>query len=133
MLTIGAKQLKHFAHLHERMALFARILPSPLSLEQALKEGFTAEKVLCLRPPFSQECNRDLFREYRVEVLVTKASGSEGGVVEKVSAARELGMQVLMIRRPVLPEIDAVSSRGHVPAGPRPRGQLACRAIWMDG
>jgi precorrin-6A/cobalt-precorrin-6A reductase len=110
MLTIGAKQLKHFAHLHERMTLFARILPSPLSLAQALKEGFTAEKVLCLRPPFSQEFNRAMFREYQVEVLVTKASGSEGGVVEKVSAARELGMHVLMIRRPVLPDVDAVSS-----------------------
>lgn len=110
MLTIGAKQLKHFAHLHERMTLFARILPSPISLEQAFKEGFTAEKVLCLRPPFSQEFNRALFHEYRAQVLVTKASGSEGGVVEKVSAARTLGMEVLMIRRPVAPEVDAVSS-----------------------
>jgi precorrin-6A/cobalt-precorrin-6A reductase len=110
MLTIGAKQLKHFAHLHEHMTLFARILPSPISLEQAFKEGFTAEKVLCLRPPFSQEFNRALFREYRVAVLVTKASGSEGGVVEKVAAARELGIEVLMIRRPVLPDMNAVSS-----------------------
>jgi precorrin-6A/cobalt-precorrin-6A reductase len=110
MLTIGAKQLKHFAHLHDRMNLFARILPSPISLEQALKEGFMAERVLCLRPPFSQEFNRALFREYRIDVLVTKASGMEGGVVEKVSAAREMGIEVLMIRRPVLLEMDAVSS-----------------------
>ncbi len=58
LLTIGAKQLKHFANLHERMTLFARILPSPLSLEQALRAGFTAQKVLCLRPPFSEEFNR---------------------------------------------------------------------------
>jgi precorrin-6A/cobalt-precorrin-6A reductase len=110
MLTIGAKQLKHFAHLHHRLALFARILPSPLSLEQAIKEGFTAEKVFCLRPPFSTEFNRALFREYRVEVLVTKASGCEGGVVEKVMAARELGMHVVMIRRPVLPDMATVAN-----------------------
>jgi len=45
-----------------------------------------------------------------VAVLVTKASGREGGVEEKVLAARELGMKVLMIRRPSLPEIHAVSS-----------------------
>ncbi len=110
MLTIGAKQLKHFAHLHDRLMLFARILPSPLSLQQALEQGFTAEKVLCLRPPFSTEFNRAIFREYKVEVLVTKASGCEGGVVEKVTAAGELGMPVVMIRRPVLPEVAAVSS-----------------------
>src|SRR5439155_18538015 len=74
MLTIGAKQLKHFAHLHDRLTLFARILPSPLSLEQALKEGFTAGKVLCLRAPFSMDFNKALFREYQIEFLVTKAS-----------------------------------------------------------
>jgi len=110
MLTIGAKQLKHFAHLHDRLTLFARILPSPLSLEQAIKEGFTAEKVLCLRPPFSMEFNKALFREYQVDVLVTKASGHEGGVVEKVMAARELGMSVLMIRRPIFADLAHVSS-----------------------
>ena len=110
MLTIGAKQLKHFAHLHPRLTLFARILPSPVSLAQAIEQGFRAEKVLCLRPPFSTEFNRALFREYQVEVLVTKASGCEGGVVEKVTAARELGMHVVMIRRPMLPVIASVSS-----------------------
>ena len=110
MLTIGAKQLKHFAHLHDRLTLFARILPSRVSLEQAIKEGFTAEKVLCLRPPFSTEFNKAIFREYRAEVLVTKASGSEGGVIEKVTAARELDMQVLMIRRPEQRNLDSVSS-----------------------
>jgi precorrin-6A/cobalt-precorrin-6A reductase len=110
MLTIGAKQLKHFTHLHERLTLFARILPSPVSLEQALNEGFTKEKVLCLRPPFSTEFNRAIFREYQIDVVVTKASGAEGGVVEKVTAARELGLQVVMIRRPVLADVAAVNS-----------------------
>jgi precorrin-6A/cobalt-precorrin-6A reductase len=110
ILAIGAKQLKHFAHLHDRLTLFARILPSPLSLQQALAQGFMADKILCLRPPFSTEFNRALFREYKAEVLVTKASGHEGGVVEKVTAARELGMQVVMIRRPSLPDVAGVNS-----------------------
>jgi precorrin-6A/cobalt-precorrin-6A reductase len=109
MLTIGAKQLKHFCHLHDTLTLFARILPSPISLEQALKAGFAGERILRTRPPFSMEFNKALFREYRVEVLVTKASGLEGGVVEKVSAARELQMHVVMIRRPDLPDIPAVN------------------------
>jgi precorrin-6A/cobalt-precorrin-6A reductase len=110
MLTIGAKQLKHFAHLHDRLTLFARILPSPVSVEQALKVGFTAEKLLCLRPPFSTEFNKALFCECQIDVLVTKASGREGGVEEKVTAAKDLGIQVVMIRRPVLPDLVAVST-----------------------
>jgi precorrin-6A/cobalt-precorrin-6A reductase len=100
MLTIGAKQLKHFAHLHERLRLYARILPSPVSLQQALAAGFTQTNILALRPPFSQAFNKSLFGEYQVDVLVTKASGIAGGVVEKVMAADELGMTTLMIRRP---------------------------------
>jgi precorrin-6A/cobalt-precorrin-6A reductase len=100
LLTIGAKQLKHFAYLHERLVLIARILPCVASLQQAVAAGFTPDRLLCLRPPFSQEFNRAMLREYRVEVLLTKASGREGGVVEKVLAARELGLEVVMIRRP---------------------------------
>jgi precorrin-6A/cobalt-precorrin-6A reductase len=100
MLTIGAKQLKHFAPLHGRLTLYARILPAPVSLRQALESGFTEENLVRQRPPFSVEQNRELFLCCRVDVLVTKASGREGGVVEKVTAARELGMNVLMIRRP---------------------------------
>jgi precorrin-6A/cobalt-precorrin-6A reductase len=110
LLTIGAKQLKHFSGLHQQVTLFARILPSPISLAQAEAAGFTADRLVRERPPFSQTVNQALFQELGVEVLVTKASGSAGGVVEKVLAALELGMKVLMIRRPSLPEIPAVSS-----------------------
>jgi precorrin-6A/cobalt-precorrin-6A reductase len=110
LLTIGAKQLKHFRHLHQFLTLFARILPSPISVDQAKAAGFTEDGLVCQRPPFSQAVNKNLFQELAVEVLVTKASGREGGVVEKVQAALELGITVLMIRRPILPGMHAVCS-----------------------
>jgi precorrin-6A/cobalt-precorrin-6A reductase len=109
-LTIGAKQLKHFAHLHDHVVLIARILPCVVSLEQALAAGFGPDRLLCLRPPFSQEFNRAVLREYRADVLVTKASGREGGVAEKVLAARELGLEVVMIRRPNTSDIPCVDT-----------------------
>ncbi len=110
LLTIGAKQLKHFAHLHDRLVLIARILPCLASLQQALAAGFAPDRLLCLRPPFSQEFNRAVLCEYRAQVLVTKASGREGGVVEKVLAAHELGLEVVMIRRPQLSDIPHVDT-----------------------
>jgi precorrin-6A/cobalt-precorrin-6A reductase len=112
LLTIGAKQLKHFAHLHGVLVLIARVLPCVASVQQATAAGFTPDRLLCLRPPFSQEFNRALLREYRAEALVTKASGREGGVVEKVLAARELGLEVVMIRRPEAAGIPCVDSIG---------------------
>ncbi len=110
MLTIGAKQLKHFAHLHDQLRLFARILPSLVSLQQALDAGFTQTNILALRPPFSQAFNQSMLREYVVDVLVTKASGVAGGVVDKVVPAHELGITTLMIRRPELPDLPTVST-----------------------
>lgn len=110
LLTIGAKQLKHFAPLQGRLHLIARILPSVVSLEQALELGFTPDRLLCLRPPFTREFNRALLSEYRIEVLVTKASGREGGVEEKVLAAGDLGLPVVMIRRPEEDELSPVTS-----------------------
>ena len=110
MLTIGAKQLKHFAGLGERMTVFARVLPSPISLQQALDAGFAGDRLLALRPPISRELNRALFAEHRVDVLVTKASGEAGGVAEKVLAAIDLGMKVVVVRRPEGNDVDAVST-----------------------
>jgi precorrin-6A/cobalt-precorrin-6A reductase len=110
MLTIGAKQLKHFVSLQDRLVLFARILPSPVSIQQAIAAGFRQDRLLCMRPPFSKEFNKALFHEYRADGLLTKASGLEGGVREKVLAAVELGMKVLMIRRPALNSRQAVST-----------------------
>jgi precorrin-6A/cobalt-precorrin-6A reductase len=108
LLTIGAKQLKHFAALQSRLHLVARILPSVVSIEQALGVGFTPDRLLCLRPPFSREFNRAILREYRIDVLVTKASGREGGVEEKVLAANDLGLEVVVIRRPEQTDAKAV-------------------------
>ena len=108
LLTIGAKQLKHFVPLLGRLQLFARILPSVLSIQQALAAGFTQDQLLCLRPPFSREFNRAILQEYKIRVLVTKASGREGGVEEKLLAAGDLGIAVVMIRRPELADMPRV-------------------------
>jgi precorrin-6A/cobalt-precorrin-6A reductase len=105
LLTIGAKQLGHFAHLHRRLFLMARTLPCLASLERAQAAGFAPDRVLCMRPPFSRELERALIRNYSIDVLLTKASGREGGVEEKVLAARELGVEVVMVRRPVLADV----------------------------
>ena len=110
MLTLGAKQLKHFTYLHDQLTLYARVLPSPVSVLQALDAGFLQSKILALRPPFSQALNRCLLEEYQIDVLVTKASGADGGVVEKVMAAHELGLTTVMIRRPQTDDLPSVST-----------------------
>ena len=51
------------------------------------------------RPPFSVDAELALMRDEKISVLVTKNAG--GIARQKLDAARELGVQVVMVSRPV--------------------------------
>ncbi|MBM2621834.1 cobalt-precorrin-6A reductase [Actinoplanes sp. LDG1-06] len=57
-------------------------------------------EVLLDRGPFTLSGERRLIGEHRIDVLVTKDSG---GPDAKLTAARELGVPVVMVDRPALP------------------------------
>lgn len=58
----------------------------------------SAEVVLA-RPPFSLADERELMTSRRIDILVSKNAGGEA-TRAKLDAARELGLPVVMIRRP---------------------------------
>ncbi len=57
--------------------------------------------IVTARPPFTVERERALFREHGIDTLVTKQSG--GPTDAKLTAARDAGAKVVMIRRPPPP------------------------------
>lgn len=67
-------------------------------------------RVLLDRGPFTVAGERALLRAHRIDVLVTKDSG--GSLTSaKLTAAREEGVRVLVVRRPVLPTgVDVVAT-----------------------
>jgi precorrin-6A/cobalt-precorrin-6A reductase len=61
------------------------------------------------RGPFSEADDRDLMAEHRIDVVVAKNSGG-GATYGKIAAARVLGIDVIMLRRPPAPDGAAVET-----------------------
>jgi precorrin-6A/cobalt-precorrin-6A reductase len=92
-LTIGRQGLEAFASIRKVWFLVRLIEPpkEPLPLAEA--------EVIVGRPPHPLEEELRLMKEHRIDLLVCKQSGG-GSTESKLVAARELGVGILMIRRP---------------------------------
>jgi precorrin-6A/cobalt-precorrin-6A reductase len=66
-------------------------------------------EVIVSRGPFTVEGDRELMASRRINLLVARNSGGSGARA-KIDAARELGIPVVMIARPALPERPRVES-----------------------
>ncbi|MEV0373836.1 cobalt-precorrin-6A reductase [Streptomyces sp. NPDC050636] len=95
-LTTGRMGLSHFAHLTDLWFLVRSVdAPEPPHPPQM--------RTLLDRGPFTLEGERDLLRRHRIDVLVTKDSGA-AATAAKLTAAREAGLPVVVVRRPPVPE-----------------------------
>lgn len=101
-LTIGSKSVGEFVEiaLAKGKRIVTRVMPSRESIKKCLDVGFLKGNILIGYGPFSLDDNIRDFRDYHVDVIVTKDSGVEGGVQEKIDVAIELGIKVVLIQRP---------------------------------
>jgi precorrin-6A/cobalt-precorrin-6A reductase len=100
LLTLGYKSLPLFRQYHERVELYARILPYPESLIEAIKAGFRGDRLIAIRPPLSIDLEKALWQLWQIEVVVTKASGKNGGEDVKREISKELKIPLVVISRP---------------------------------
>ena len=101
-LTTGSRNVRAFtesAYLQGH-TITARILPVDKVVAECTELGLTPKNIVALQGPFSKELNRELYRQYAADVIVTKNSGEIGGTDTKLEAAKELGLPVVMIDRP---------------------------------
>ncbi|MGV9791522.1 cobalt-precorrin-6A reductase [Streptomyces sp. NPDC003435] len=95
-LTTGRMGLAAFADLDDLWFLVRSVdvpeAPRPRRMETLLDRG-----------PFTLDGERELIRRHRIDVVVTKDSGG-AATAPKLTAAREAGVPVVVIRRPPVPE-----------------------------
>jgi precorrin-6A/cobalt-precorrin-6A reductase len=102
-LTVGASEVACFSGAAEVRFLVRLVDPPRRPLPLPLYE------VVVGRGPFTLVGERRLFERHAIDVLVSKASG--GTATEaKIIAARELGLPVIMVRRPVHEPGEAVET-----------------------
>ena len=100
LLTVGCQVLPQFQSWQNRATLFARVLPKLKSLQMALDSGFSSDRIIALRPPITEALEKALWQQWRISLVVTKASGKSGGEDIKKKVAQQLGIPLITIARP---------------------------------
>ncbi|KAB7709125.1 precorrin-6A reductase [Bacillus aerolatus] len=103
MLTTGSKTLAVFTEKLLPMPdirLIARMLPRKDNMEKCEQLGLPQKNIVAIQGPFTKAFDKALYEQYEVTCMVTKASGERGSVDQKMEAAKELGIETIVIERP---------------------------------
>ncbi|MCR4435144.1 MAG: precorrin-6A reductase [Clostridiales bacterium] len=101
LLTVGSGKMEAFVKIPDyRNRVYLRVLPESNVIARCEKLGFNAKNIIAMKGPFTEELNIALLKYCNASAMVTKESGNAGGVMEKINAARKLGIPVIMIERP---------------------------------
>ena len=84
----------------ENNRIIHRILPSPKIISKLLDNGISMENIIAIKGPFGLEINNGIIKEYNIKALITKDSGEEGGMKEKIDSALLNNVKIIVIKRP---------------------------------
>lgn len=97
LFTLGREPLQHLEEIPPEQFWTLRALEACPGNDRC--------EVIGARGPFHIEDERALFQRRRIDVLISKNSGSVA-TEPKLEVARELGIPVLILKRPALPDVD---------------------------
>ncbi|WP_085663563.1 cobalt-precorrin-6A reductase [Pseudomonas sp. B5(2017)] len=97
LFTLGREPLQHLDEIPPEQFWTLRALEACPGNDRC--------EVIGARGPFHIEDERALFQRRKIDVLISKNSGSVA-TEPKLDVARELGIPVLILKRPALPDVD---------------------------
>ncbi len=95
-LTIGRQEVTAFTQV-ENIWFLMRMIEKPSS-DIVLPKGL----LLLERGPFDRDLEKQLLKKHNIDTVISKNSGGKS-TYGKIIAARELGLKVVMVKRPILP------------------------------
>ncbi len=96
LLTTGSKNLSDYSSLDPER-LYARVLPTVEALTLSEAAGIPKSHIIAMHGPFSTELNAAMIRQYDIEHLVTKQTGTVGGFPEKVRSCIDTDIELLVV------------------------------------
>ena len=102
-LTLGRQEVAAFEAAPQHHYLIRSV--DPVEPKLAVPDA----TYLLARGPFREADEKALLQSKRIDVVVSKNSGGEA-TYGKTAAARALGIDVVMVRRPVLPDVPSAES-----------------------
>ena len=95
----GSKNLYIYKEKIKNKNLIPRVLPTSEVLISCEELGFNADNIIAMKGPFSVEMNESTYKQYNIDLVITKESGAAGGFLEKIQACENLNIPVIIIRR----------------------------------
>ncbi|EHK56599.1 cobalt-precorrin-6A reductase [Allomesorhizobium alhagi] len=106
-LALGRQEIAEFAAAPQHAYVIRSVDPvePPLDVPDAT--------YILARGPFAEADELELLKTHRIDAVVAKNSGGSA-TYGKIAAARKLGIDVVLFRRPALPDVPAGTSVGEV-------------------
>jgi precorrin-6A/cobalt-precorrin-6A reductase len=102
-LTVGVKELDSFRGI-DNVWFLVRLVerpPAPIPLNH--------HELILARGPFKAADERALMQQHGIDLVIAKNSGGDS-TYGKIAAARDLGLPVLLLRRPMLPPAETATT-----------------------
>jgi precorrin-6A/cobalt-precorrin-6A reductase len=100
LLAIGGRQLAEAVALTPGACHHARLLPSPLALQQGIRAGIRADRLACVRPSRSGWIEAALLRRWRITAVLARQGGGYSEAMWHALAGRQRLRLLLIQRRP---------------------------------
>ena len=97
--TTGGNNVTKFVNMDFDYRVIHRILPSPTVLKKCVDAGVKIKDIIAMQGPISYELEKAFIHQFDAKAIITKDSGVEGGVLEKLNAARACGLKIIVIEK----------------------------------